>query len=264
MPINLPKILLIFILFINCTNNRDVNAISNNNSSKTTSEQLYNKAEAYFNEKRLEESKKELIILKHKFPESEEIYKANILLKKIEAEFIKIKHDDLIIEIKKKDEKKHIFLTETKDLYIKTDNLEGITWYQDKSSPRNINKNGFYLYIACRDYNYPSLRLKIQYADDDWLFINKYQIYADGVKYLIEPKNDKIKRDNGGGDIWEWLDISVGEVELDILTAVANANNVNIRYVGEKYYEDKTLSVNEKKALKNILDIYTKIGGEIY
>lgn len=265
------KIVFIFVLFSSCNNKENTqkkifNESSDiiNNKLEPKSEQLFNNAVSYYNKKQFEESKKELLILKHKFPNSNKINKANNLLMKIDIEFEKTTKQEQIIEKEEREKKKDKFLEITKDLRKKTDELEGTSWYQDKTSPIYINRNGFYLYIASSEFNYPSLRLKIQYKDDKWLFIKKYQIFIDGTKYSIEPEYDEIKRDNGNGNIWEWLDISVGKDELEILTTISNGKNVKIRYVSDKYHKDKTLSKEEKKAIKNILDIYSKIGGEIY
>jgi hypothetical protein len=57
------------------------------------------------------------------------------------------------------------------------------------SSPRYLNKTGFYLYLASSSgYGTPSLRLRIQFADNEWFFIKKYQIFVDGLKFSIEPE----------------------------------------------------------------------------
>ena len=265
------KIFLIIILFSSCNNksgtqNKIFNESSDsiNNKLEPKSEQLFKNSVSYYDNKQFEESKKELLILKHKFPNSNEITKVNNLLKNIDLEFEKATIQEQLIEKEEREKKKNKFLEATKDLRKKTDDLEGTSWYQDKTSPTYINRNGFYLYIASSSFNYPSLRLKIQFTDDNWLFIKKYQIFIDGTKYSIEPEYDEIKRDNGNGNIWEWLDISVGKDEFEILTAISYGKDVKIRYVSDKYHKDKTLSIEEKKAIKNILDIYSKIGGEIY
>ena len=265
------KIFIIFLLFSSCFNKKDTpkDLFNKNSESKDTkaelnSVQLYNKAVSYFDKKRFEESKKELLILKYKFPNSSEIKNANILLENIDLEFQKLKEEEQVIKKKERDKKKDLFLKATKDLRIKTDELEGKSWHQDKSSPRYINRNGFYLYIASSGFNYPSLRLKIQYKDDEWFFIKKYQIFVDGIKYSIEPEYGKIKRDNGDGDIWEWLDISVDKDISEILSAIKYGKDIKIRYISDKYHKNRTLTNSEKKAIINILNVYSKIGGEIY
>jgi len=265
------KIFIIFLLFSSCNNKKDTpkdlfneNSESIDTKTELNSPQLYNKAVSYFDNKQFEESKKELLILKYKFPNCSEIKKANILLEKIDLEFEKLKEEEQLIKKKKKDKKKDLFLKATKNLRKKTDELEGMSWYQDKSSPRYINRNGFYLYISSSGFNYPSLRLKIQYKDDEWFFIKKYQIFVDGMKYSIEPEYGKIKRDNGQGGIWEWLDISVDKDIFDILSAIKYGKDIKIRYISDKYHKDRTLTNSEKNAIINILNVYSKIGGEIY
>ncbi|WP_445722144.1 hypothetical protein [Flavobacterium sp.] len=265
------EIFLIFILSVSCNHKKEAtkelfneNSENNSNKAESNAEQLYNKATLYFDNKQFEDSKKELLILKFKFPNSTQINKANILLKNIDLEFKKTQKEEQLIEEKESVIKENLFIEATKSLRKKTDKLEGISWYQDKTSPYYINKNGFYLYITSSGYSYPSLRLKIQYKDDRWLFIRKYQIFVDGIKYSIEPEYNKIQRDNGDGDIWEWLDTSVGKDEFAVLTAIKNGKDIKIRYISDKYHKDKSITVVEKKAIINMLNVYSKIGGEIH
>nr|MDA3843623.1 hypothetical protein [Candidatus Kapabacteria bacterium] len=150
----------------------------------------------------------------------------------------------------------------TKKMRKTKDDMNDITWYRDKSSPRFTNINGFFCYIGNKDKSNPWLRIRIQYVADDWLFIEKYIINVDGKKYTIsEQKSGEIETDNGSGDIWEWLDRTVSNDEYEIIKAIAHGNKVKIRYVGRQYHKDKTISGRQKQALRNIIDAYEALGG---
>ncbi|MNS62382.1 hypothetical protein D3C72_954410 [compost metagenome] len=137
----------------------------------------------------------------------------------------------------------------------KHDDIKGITWYTDKSTPKYYSeRSDFHLYIGKNNHSKPWLRMVIQYTNDDWLFIQRYIIKADGQTFEITPEPFKgVERDNGGGDIWEWYDISAGDRELEIAKAIANSKKAVIRYDGKQYYNDRTISTREKQAIKNVL-----------
>ena len=97
----------------------------------------------------------------------------------------------------------------------------------------------------------------IQYTAYDWLFIEKYIINVDGLIYEITPNTyDEIKTDNRNGMIWEWIDREVGFSEYLLINAVSRGKNVKIRFVGKYYRRDMTITNQQKKALKNVLDAY--------
>jgi len=238
---------------------------------KPNAEKLLNNANTFFLNKKFEESKKELRILLKKYPNSKEVTEAKILLNKANSELDKIKKEEELILEEQKKQKKIIIEQATKKMIRKVDKLENITWYRDKSSPQYTNYNGFFLYIGDKGINYPTLRLRIQYKDSDWLFIEKYIIYVDGLKYkTIETKYGDVERDNGSGGVWEWLDIPVTKYnedivnDFDVIRAIINGKNVKIKYIGKQYSKVKTITKTEKNALKNVLEVYKVLGGEIY
>ena len=78
---------------------------------------------------------------------------------------------------------------------------------------------------------------------------------------ITEESYGEIKTDNGSGGIWEWLDRKVGYSEYQIIKAVANGKEVKIRFNGKDYYKDKTITEQQKTALRNVLDAYEALGG---
>lgn len=264
------KMFFCLVLFLNCNNQTDTNQKAKESSEnidgkvEAVSVQLYNKALLFFENGQFEESKKELLILRHKFPNSMEIVKSNKLLDSIELELENIREQNELNKIKERNREKEFFEKATKHLIKTTDKLEGISWYRDKSSPRYINKNGFYLYLSSSlGYGTPSLRLKIQFKDDEWLFIKEYQVFVDGLKFSIQPEYGEIKRDNGYDGVWEWLDIWVDENEFEMLNAIKNGKDIKIRYISDNYHRDRALTLTEKEAIINILNVYSKLGGKL-
>ena len=64
----------------------------------------------------------------------------------------------------------------------KVDKIDDVTWYRDKTSPTTNRRNNVNLYIGQKGATV-FLRLKFQYASDDWLFIEGVKVKADGEKF---------------------------------------------------------------------------------
>jgi hypothetical protein len=142
----------------------------------------------------------------------------------------------------------------------KYDKFEKITWYTDKSTPENNNVNSFNIYIGKNDGDaLPYLRLKVQYAGGDWLFIKGYSLMVDGKIYDYPSIN--FERDHYT-TVWEWADVAVGNGGTGILRTIADSKETTIRYAGQKYTHDRAITKKEKESIKNVLDAYQALGGK--
>lgn len=224
---------------------------------------LLSQATAFFDDKKYEKCKSEINILLEKHSGSSEAEKGKELFEKANLELEKLAEAKKREEVERVRKEKQRLANATKKMRKKYDDMKGITWYYDKTSPKYVNsRTNVNAYIGKRDNGSPFMRLVIQYVADDWLFIEKYIIKVDGKTYTItEEKYGEIETDNGSGGIWEWLDRSVDTDEYEIIKAIANGKNVKIRFSGKQYYKDRTVSYKEKVALKNIIDAYEALGG---
>ena len=140
------------------------------------------------------------------------------------------------------------------------DKIEGITWYTSRSSPTSQNANAVLIYMGVKA-GAPWLRLKMQYAADDWLFIQTATVVVDGVKRGLIA--GKWLRDHSGGKIWEWSDTSVEPNQVAMIAAMSTAKSVTIRYDGAKYKADRTLKPQELAAMRQVLKAYAELGGAV-
>jgi len=134
------------------------------------------------------------------------------------------------------------------------DEFNQTTFYRDPRTPYYTNVNFIYPYIGKKSDQY-WLRLRFQYASDDWLFIRKGILLVDGEQFTI---TGSWQRDNNS-EIWEWLDMHVGESELIILDRIANSENAKVRYEGTQYYKDRTITKKEKDIIRKTLEIYDNL-----
>lgn len=219
---------------------------------KFGADKLLTQAQTYYDKKEYEQCLNTISELGIKHPESAE-YKLGLELKeKIEL----AKAENLRIE-------KERLAQATSKMRKEYDEMKGITWYYDKTSPQYVNsRSALYAYIGQEEVGEPILRLVITYTSEDWLFIEKYLIKVDERTYTIsEDSYGEIKTDNGYGGVWEWIDRAVSDTEYEILNAIANGKAVKIRYEGSEYYKDRDITSSEKQALKNVLDAYKSLGG---
>lgn len=162
---------------------------------------------------------------------------------------IQVKNKDSIAIIKKIKAKRDLKLFKKKE-----DEFEGYILYRDPRTPNITNENFIYPYISQKKDNY-KLRLRFQYAAADWLFISKTILLIDGEKFTI---TGNWKSDNNT-KIWEWLDIYVRNAEHKILEKIAKSKSAKIRYIGNQYHKDRSLTRKEKNIIKKTLEIYNNL-----
>ena len=158
-------------------------------------------------------------------------------------------------------EKSPEFKAALAQMRIVKDDFKGITWYHDKTSPKYVNANGFFIYAgAAKGYN-TSLRLCIQYYGEDWLFIEKYLFNVDGKTFEIDPSYGDVETDNDS-KVWEWFDTSPNKGEVELIKAIIKSKKAVMRIEGSKYYKDVTITSTQKKALSRVLTVYNGLGGK--
>lgn len=136
---------------------------------------------------------------------------------------------------------------------------DGGTWYEPKSAPNYTNRNGIYLYFKADNNGVKSLRFRVQYFADDWLFFKKVQFSIDSSAYEYIPV--RTETDNGSGDIWEWFDESLNFSDKDLIYALANAKSAKMKFIGRQYYGIRTISKQQIIDIKRTLELYNAMGG---
>lgn len=135
------------------------------------------------------------------------------------------------------------------------DKVEGITWYKHPNQPKYTNsRSTAYLYIGRKGENgRPWLRMVVQYTSNDWLFVRTAHAWHDGIKEPLVLGG--FERDNNS-TIWEWADVSPDEYQMVVLKSLANAKEAIIRFEGQQYKRDVTLSSGDKRAILDVLAAY--------
>ncbi len=166
---------------------------------------------------------------------------AKTALKKAQADFVKAQAA----------KKKRLRSQAISKMSKKRDSFESITWYKDRSSPRYTNQNAFYLYFGVSDGVANNLRMKVQYFDDDWLFVESAKVNVDGEVFTLSCTD--WERDNNQY-IWEWCDIQLDNRPM--IEAIIKSRNAVIKFDGDQYYDTRTITSSQKRALRNVLKAY--------
>ena len=144
----------------------------------------------------------------------------------------------------------------------KYDDISGITWYENPYFTHYNNRHLTSIYIGKNDSNV-WLRLKMSYSGDDWIFFeNAYLSYDGNTREINFNKYENKESDNSGGEVWEWIDVSVDSYLHSYLKEMINGKSIKMRLSG-KYTRTRNLSVNEIQGIKDVLLAYDVLKEEM-
>jgi hypothetical protein len=138
------------------------------------------------------------------------------------------------------------------------DKVENITWYKPQAYPYYANSRSYVLpYIGVDSYGNAWLRLVFHYTGDSWIFFKKITVSVDGQNYVKDFDYFEVSRDNGSGDVWEYVDISLSGTDINMLRAIAASKETIVRFQGDDYHYDLTVKSSDKSAIISVLDAYS-------
>ena len=122
-------------------------------------------------------------------------------------------------------------------------------------SPRYHNKtSSFGIHIKAHNNLNFDARLIARYESTKWLFIDSFSVAADNYRWH-SAKNLNFNRDNGSGKIWEWLSVNINKSNIVMLKELSASNNSKIRFHGKQYFDDYTLTKEQKSDLGNLIKL---------
>lgn len=135
------------------------------------------------------------------------------------------------------------------------DKVQGITWYEPTERPYYADTRSYVLpYIGIQNGN-AWLRLAYWYTADDWIFWENLTIMVDGKKYYEYVGAFGTERDNDT-EVWEYYDKAATDDDIEMLWAIANSVETIVRFQGDNYHYDLTISSSDKNAIKKVLTAY--------
>ena len=154
-----------------------------------------------------------------------------------------------------------------KKMEVEEDFVRNLSFYYHSQFPRGdeywyADERCFSLPYLGKQGDHVWLRWICNYTDDDWVFFEKITFAADDERFYKFFSYYDVVRDNDSGDVWEYVDMEVGATEIEILQAIANSEKTVIRFEGDDYYRDFTVSDKDKTAIQFMLDLYMLLGGK--
>jgi hypothetical protein len=96
--------------------------------------------------------------------------------------------------------------------------------------------------------------LTVRYESDKWLFVDSFSIAADDYRWQ-SAKKLSFNRDHGNGKIWEWFSSKLDSLNIPMLEKIATSANSKIRFHGKQYFDDYTLTKEQKSDLNSMIEI---------
>ncbi|WP_147405072.1 hypothetical protein [Aquimarina sp. AD10] len=245
-----------------------------------TPAEILEKANVYYDASDFTKSREKLKTLIAKYANSDEGKKGKRLLKRVENKILEtaraqndqdteVEEEEKNEGLSEKEEKERKARQKKKEAAIakmnkKYDINDDVTWYSDKSSTKLNTKNYIQAYIGKKEKK-PWIGISINYfSKKKWLFIERIEIIADKKTFELEentPGEFNSKEESGGKR--EWLDRVIKNEDMLMTKAIASSKIAKIRFVGKDDVSTRTISKNEKKAIKNVLEAYVALGGNI-
>lgn len=142
------------------------------------------------------------------------------------------------------------------------DKVRGLAFYYPSAFPFYsdywaADQRSFVLPYLGKEGDRVWLRLVCNYTADDWVFFKQITFAVDDERYTKYFNYFDVTRDNAYGDVWEYIDVDVSESNYEeILSAIADSNETIIRFEGDNYYRDFTVSAGDKEAIRQMLTVY--------
>lgn len=225
-------------------------------------EKLLEKAKGFYAKKDVNQLVDTLKTIEERHPSSNEAIQIKALNEKLTTEIKKAEDQKKAEENKKVELEKKRLQVALANMRKSYDEVKELTWFHDKSSSEYIDVNGYKIYFGKFDDGTVSFpRIVIQYAGDDWVFVDRYIIKVDDETFTLSPNYGEIKRDNDGGGVWEYYDYLATKSDLEMVKKIASSKKTIIRNQGDQHSYDYTVTAKEKIALQRVLDAYEAIGG---
>lgn len=147
-----------------------------------------------------------------------------------------------------------------KNMKLDADEVRGMYFYYPTQFPTYIDTRCYVLPYIGRDSSRVWLRLQCDYTGDDWVFFDRLTFAVDDERYYKTFSYFDITRDNDYGIVWEYADSAVSQSDIDMLWAIADSEKTIVRFEGDDYQYDHTVSAGDKQAIREVLTAFEALG----
>lgn len=138
---------------------------------------------------------------------------------------------------------------------VSTDKVTSNITYSPSVEPEYADTRSFVLpnIVFNKEAEAFGLRLTCHYTGESWIFFEKLIFSVDGKNYHREFEYGDVKRDNDSGDVWEWTVFLPTKAERTMLQSIVNSTETIVRFQGDTYHYDLTISAEDKQAISDFL-----------
>lgn len=144
---------------------------------------------------------------------------------------------------------------------LEDDPVRGMKFYNSETQPYYADVRSYvFPYIGMNNKDQIWLCAQFHYTGDDWVFFKKITFAVDGkntVKTFSYFKD--IVRDNQYGNVWEYVNTGDGNQYEDLFWTIADSESTIVRFEGDNYWYDLTVSQKDKDAIREVLTAYAAL-----
>lgn len=134
-------------------------------------------------------------------------------------------------------------------IWIQSKNVGTLWGYSGVMPYLGVTKNNVYMRLVYSYYKYSS-------RYHSWLFVEDYNINADGKIYRYKAPYDEVKRENGTNWISERCDKTTSNSDIAMLKKISDSKKVKMEMVGRDGYSLYELTGQNKLDMKRIIRVY--------
>lgn len=139
---------------------------------------------------------------------------------------------------------------------LEEDKVQKMSFYYPVGFPEYIDTRTYALcYVGTSSTN-TWVRIRYDYVGDDWVFWDHLTFLIDGQTYYRVYRYFDVERDNDHGDVWEYIDFTADDDDLELFAAIAASDETIIRFEGDAKRYDLTVSQQDKDAIRDALAAY--------
>ena len=116
---------------------------------------------------------------------------------------------------------------------VEEDKVQKMSFYYPVGFPEYIDTRTYALcYVGTSSTN-TWVRIRYDYVGDDWVFWDHLTFLIDGQTYYRVYRYFDVERDNDHGDVWEYIDFTADDDDLELFAAIAASDETIIRFEGD-------------------------------
>ena len=168
------------------------------------------------------------------------------------------------LEILIEEEKQIIIDSVLPNFDRQADRVADTAYYVPKVMPKYCDQSTFVVPYIATQGDYVCLKIRYNYVGDDWVFWESLVILADEQRYTIDVGYNGVVRDIGD-NVYEVYDQSLvfntplTDTNIQMLKDIAEADEAIVRFDGDAYRYDYTVSAKEKEAMRDVVKLYSAL-----